>query len=119
MSTRTTARVEDGPSRDVPEQAQRVRPLVVRVPDVVLDLLRVRLGHRVVEVLGITHLYASSPSRGVGTLVSITQHPTFSVLSPSQFDRLSELGEERTAAVGEHLFDVGDPSYPLIAIRAG
>ncbi len=45
--------------------------------------------------------------------------PTFNVLSPSQFDTLAELGEERTAAVGEHLFDVGDKTYPFIAIREG
>ena len=45
--------------------------------------------------------------------------PTFNVLSPSQLDTLAELGEERTAAVGEHLFDVGDATYPFIAIREG
>ena len=32
---------------------------------------------------------------------------------------LAELGEELTAAVGEHLFDVGDATYPFIAIREG
>src|SRR5262245_32086044 len=63
-----------------------------------------------------------SPSSRSGppvTLVGMADGPTFSVLSPSQLDRLSELGEERTAAVGEHLFEVGDPTYPFIAIREG
>jgi thioredoxin reductase (NADPH) len=41
------------------------------------------------------------------------------VLSSSQMAKLASVGEERTAAVGDVLFQVGDRSYPLIAIRAG
>src|SRR5579859_3931317 len=40
-------------------------------------------------------------------------------LSASQLARLAELGEERTAEVGEVLYQVGDPRYPFIAIREG
>jgi thioredoxin reductase (NADPH) len=45
--------------------------------------------------------------------------PTSRVLSSSQLATLAELGEERTAAVGERLFEVGDASYPFIAIQEG
>jgi thioredoxin reductase (NADPH) len=45
--------------------------------------------------------------------------PTSRVLSSSQLATLAALGEERTAAVGERLFDVGDASYPFIAIHEG
>ena len=37
-------------------------------------------------------------------------------LSPSQLATLAEVGEERTAPVGDVLFRVGDRSYPFIAI---
>jgi thioredoxin reductase (NADPH) len=40
-------------------------------------------------------------------------------LSASQLARLAGLGEERTAAVGDVLFRVGDATYPFIAIREG
>jgi thioredoxin reductase (NADPH) len=40
-------------------------------------------------------------------------------LSPSQLASLAELGEERTAAVGDVLFRVGDRRYPFIAIIEG
>jgi len=45
--------------------------------------------------------------------------PTSPVLSPSQLETLAELGEERTAEVGEILYRVGDETYPLIAILEG
>jgi thioredoxin reductase (NADPH) len=45
--------------------------------------------------------------------------PVSRVLSQSQLDMLAEHGEERSAAAGEVLFEVGDATYPLIAIRAG
>jgi thioredoxin reductase (NADPH) len=45
--------------------------------------------------------------------------PVSSVLSKSQLATLAERGEERTAAVGEELFRVGDQSYPFIAILEG
>jgi thioredoxin reductase (NADPH) len=45
--------------------------------------------------------------------------PTSRVLSGSQLATLAGLGEERTAEVGEKLFEVGDASYPFIAIREG
>lgn len=41
------------------------------------------------------------------------------MLSRTQFETLAEHGEERTAAVSEVLFEVGDETYPFIAIREG
>jgi len=41
------------------------------------------------------------------------------VLSESQLATLAEHGEERTAAVGETLFEIGDESYPFAAIIEG
>jgi thioredoxin reductase (NADPH) len=41
------------------------------------------------------------------------------VLSAAQLAKLAEHGEERTAAVGDVLFRVGDERYPLIAIIEG
>jgi thioredoxin reductase (NADPH) len=40
-------------------------------------------------------------------------------LSPSQLERLAEIGEERTADVGDVLYQVGDQRYPFIAILEG
>jgi thioredoxin reductase (NADPH) len=45
--------------------------------------------------------------------------PVSRVLSKSQIDNLAEHGEEKTAAVGDVLFEVGDATYPFIAIREG
>ena len=45
--------------------------------------------------------------------------PASPTLSPSQLARLGALGEERTARVGEVLYQVGDRTYPFIAILAG
>jgi thioredoxin reductase (NADPH) len=45
--------------------------------------------------------------------------PAHRVLSESQLATLVEHGEERTAAVGEKLFEVGDARYPFIAIIEG
>lgn len=45
--------------------------------------------------------------------------PVTRVLSRTQFETLALHGEERTAEVGEVLFEVGDETYPFIAIRAG
>ena len=42
-----------------------------------------------------------------------------SILSNSQIATLAEHGEERTAAAGETLFEVGDERYPFIAILEG
>jgi thioredoxin reductase (NADPH) len=41
------------------------------------------------------------------------------VLSQSQLETLAQHGEEGTAAVGETLFEVGDETYPFIAIVEG
>jgi thioredoxin reductase (NADPH) len=41
------------------------------------------------------------------------------MLSTSQFATLAELGEERTANVGDVLFRVGDRRYPFVAIIEG
>src|SRR5205085_12185101 len=40
-------------------------------------------------------------------------------LSPSQLAALAEIGEERSAPVGELLYRVGDRTYPFIAILEG
>ncbi len=45
--------------------------------------------------------------------------PVSRVLSSSQLAALADHGEERTAEVGETLFEVGDASYPFVAIREG
>ena len=45
--------------------------------------------------------------------------PASRVLSSSQLATLAEHGEERTAEVGEKLFEVGDETYPFIAILEG
>jgi thioredoxin reductase (NADPH) len=45
--------------------------------------------------------------------------PASPTLSPSQLATFSELGEERTADVGDVLYQVGDRSYPFIAIVEG
>jgi thioredoxin reductase (NADPH) len=41
------------------------------------------------------------------------------ILSADQMATLASHGEERTAAVGDVLFKIGDERYPLIAIREG
>ena len=45
--------------------------------------------------------------------------PTSRVLSSSQLATLAEHGEERSAEVGEKLFEIGDETYPFIAIVEG
>jgi thioredoxin reductase (NADPH) len=45
--------------------------------------------------------------------------PPRAILSESQLATLAAVGEERTAAVGDVLFQVGDLRYPLIAIIEG
>ena len=45
--------------------------------------------------------------------------PVSRVLSSSQLATLSDHGEERTAQVGETLFQIGDATYPFIAIIEG
>lgn len=45
--------------------------------------------------------------------------PTVRVLSSSQLQALARHGEERTAEVGEKLFEIGDETYPFIAILEG
>jgi thioredoxin reductase (NADPH) len=45
--------------------------------------------------------------------------PVSRVLSKSQLATLAEHGEERTAEVGETLFEIGDESYPFVAIIEG
>jgi thioredoxin reductase (NADPH) len=48
----------------------------------------------------------------------ISQPPS-PILSQAQLATLAQQGEERSAAVGEVLFRVGDTRYPLIAILEG
>src|SRR3954449_11850615 len=45
--------------------------------------------------------------------------PSSPLLSPAQLDQLAEIGERRTARVGDVLFQVGDKRYPFIAIVDG
>jgi thioredoxin reductase (NADPH) len=40
-------------------------------------------------------------------------------LSASQLTTLAAIGEERTAAVGDVLYEVGDATYPFVAIQEG
>jgi thioredoxin reductase (NADPH) len=49
----------------------------------------------------------------------MASNPVSRVLSSSQLEVLARHGEERAAAVGETLFEVGDASYPFIAILEG
>ncbi len=49
----------------------------------------------------------------------ITPSTTRPILSAGQFETLRGYGEERTAAVGDVLYRVGDETYPLIAIIEG
>ena len=46
-------------------------------------------------------------------------HPGTAVLSDTQLATLAEHGEQRTAEVGDTLFEVGDLRYPFIAILEG
>jgi thioredoxin reductase (NADPH) len=45
--------------------------------------------------------------------------PSSPALSSSQLATLAELGEERTANVGDVLYQVGDATYPFVAILEG
>jgi thioredoxin reductase (NADPH) len=45
--------------------------------------------------------------------------PASPLLSPSQLAALAEIGEERSAPVGELLYQVGDRTYPFVAILEG
>jgi len=45
--------------------------------------------------------------------------PASPVLSTSQLATLAEIGEERSASVGELLYRVGDRAYPFVAILEG
>jgi thioredoxin reductase (NADPH) len=45
--------------------------------------------------------------------------PESPALSPSQLAKIAELGEERTADVGDVLFHVGDHRFPFVAILDG
>src|SRR5207249_4292286 len=60
---------------------------------------------------------ASAPSRRHGGMNLST--PASPLLSPSQLATLAEIGEERSAPVGELLYRVGDRTYPFIAILEG
>ena len=45
--------------------------------------------------------------------------PAAPSLSTSQLEKLATVGEERTAAIGDVLYRVGDATYPFIAIQEG
>jgi thioredoxin reductase (NADPH) len=61
---------------------------------------------------------AASSGARAGSLETVAAPPS-PVLSVSQLATLAELGEERTAAVGDVLYRVGDRRYPFIAIIEG
>ena len=42
--------------------------------------------------------------------------PASPTLSPTQLESLAKIGVERTARVGDVLYEVGDRTYPFIAI---
>jgi thioredoxin reductase (NADPH) len=50
---------------------------------------------------------------------NLSTPPPSPLLSPSQLAFLAEIGEERSAPAGEVLYQVGDRSYPFIAILEG
>jgi thioredoxin reductase (NADPH) len=56
--------------------------------------------------------------RRLGTLSWVTAPPR-AILSETQLAALAQVGEERTAAVGDVLYKVGDLRYPFIAIIEG
>ncbi|HEY2372189.1 MAG TPA: FAD-dependent oxidoreductase [Gaiellaceae bacterium] len=45
--------------------------------------------------------------------------PSSPLLSPSQLASLAEIGEERSAPAGELLYQIGDRTYPFVAIIEG
>jgi len=49
----------------------------------------------------------------------MSAQPATRVLSSSQLQTLADHGEERTAQAGETLYDIGDRTYPFIAIIEG
>ena len=51
--------------------------------------------------------------------MNVPPPPPSPTLSASQLAKLAELGEERTAEIGEALYQVGDHDYPFIAILEG
>ncbi len=51
--------------------------------------------------------------------MTITPTTTRPILSAGQFETLRAYGEERSAAVGDVLYSVGDQTYPFIAIIEG
>ena len=69
--------------------------------------------------------FPRAPDNEVARLVNMPRTdspaplPASPPLSDSQLKALAELGEERTAEVGETLFRVGDQGYPFIAIVEG
>ena len=63
--------------------------------------------------------WVSSGGRNGGDYPRLVADSGSPVLSAHQLATLAEHGEERTAAVGETLFEVGDERYPFIAIIEG
>ena len=76
------------------------------------------------DALGLPRLEQVEPGTGrgrarAGVGSGSFMCPASPALSASQLARLGELGEERTARVGEVLYRVGDRTYPFIAILEG
>ena len=75
----------------------------------------------IADLLRATHSAPGSPS-GVPhshRYARMMPGPASPKLSASQLALLAELGEERTANVGDVLYRVGDRRYPFIAIIEG
>src|SRR5439155_11204407 len=76
---------------------------------------------------GESRLGADVSSTPIGHRCSLTPRsyarpmasPASPLLSSSQLATLASLGEERSAGVGDVLYQVGDAIYPFIAIREG
>src|SRR5436189_3187040 len=59
------------------------------------------------------------PAPGPMNRTSPLRVPESPALSPAQLTKLAEHGEERTANVGDVLFQAGDHGFPFVAILEG
>jgi len=64
-------------------------------------------------------MHKPEPRSGSSSSADPGAAPATRVLSSTQLATLAEHGEERTAAVGDRLYEIGDQRYPFIAIIEG
>ena len=64
-------------------------------------------------------MHKPEPRSGSSSSADPGAAPATRVLSSTQLATLAEHGEERTAAVGDRLYEIGDHRYPFIAIIEG